>query len=60
MENLKEKFFKWKEAFKNKELKVNFKKTKVMVSNSKDEVLQSKVDPYAKCGKRKLQIVYQD
>ena len=60
MENLKEKFLKWKEAFKNKELKENLKKTQVMVSSSKDEVLKSKVDPYAKCGKRKLQIVYQD
>ena len=32
MENLKEKFFKWKEAFECKRLKVNLKKTKVMVS----------------------------
>ena len=32
MENLKEKLLKWKEAFESKGLKVNLKKTKVMVS----------------------------
>ena len=52
MENLKEKFLKWKEAFESKELKVNLKKTKVMMSGLKGEVLESKVDLYAKCGKR--------
>ena len=52
MENLKEKFFKCKEAFKSKGLKVNLKKIKVMVSDLKDEVLNSKVDPCAKCGYR--------
>ena len=52
MENLKEKFLKSKEAFESKGLKVNLKKTKVMVSVSKSEVLKSKVDPCAKCGKR--------
>ena len=31
---------------------MNLKKTKVMVSSSKGEVLKSKVDPCAKCGKR--------
>ena len=51
MEILKEKFLKWKEAFESKGLKVNLKKTKVMVSVSKGEVLKSKVDPCAKCGK---------
>ena len=45
IENLKEKFLKWKEAFENKGLKVNLKKTKIMVSDSKGEVLKSKVDP---------------
>ena len=52
MENLKEKFLKWRKAFESKGLKVNLKKTKVMVSGSKGEVLKSKVDPCAKCGKR--------
>ena len=45
-ENLKE-FLKWKEAFKSKGLKVNLKKTKVMMSGSKGEVLKSKVDSCA-------------
>ena len=52
IQNLKKKFLKWKEAFECKGLKVNLKKTKVMVSSSKHEVLQSKVDSCAKCGKR--------
>ena len=50
IENLKEKFLKWKEAFESKELKVNLKKTKVMVSYL--EVLQSKFDSCAKRDKR--------
>ena len=52
IENLNEKFLKWKEAFKSKGLNVNLKKTKVMVNGLKGEVLKSKVDPCAKCGKR--------
>ena len=50
IENLKEKLLKWKETFDSERLKMNHKKTKVMVSGSK--VLKSKVDPCAKCGKR--------
>ena len=49
---MKEKFIKWKEAFESKGLKVNLKKTRVMVSGSKGEVLKSKVDPCVKCRKR--------
>ena len=52
IENLKEKFLKWKEAFESKGIKVNLKITKVMVSGSKGEVLNSKVDSCAKCGKK--------
>ena len=52
IENLKKKFLKWKEAFERKGLKVNLKKNKVMVNGSKGEVLKSKADPCAKCGKR--------
>ena len=36
----------------SKGLKVNLKKTKVIMSGSKGEVLKSKVDPCAKCCKR--------
>ena len=35
MENRKEKFLKWKEAFESKGLKVNLKKTKIIVNGSK-------------------------
>ena len=52
IENLKKKFLKWKETFERKGLNVNLKKTKVMVSSLRGEVLQSKVDPCAKCSKR--------
>ena len=52
IDNSKVRFLKWKEAFESKELKVNLKKTKVMVSGSKGELLESKVDPCAKCSKR--------
>ena len=41
--------------FEIKGLKVNFKKTKVMVSGSKSGVLQSKVNLCAKCGKRVME-----
>ena len=33
MENLREKFLRWKEAFESKGLKVNLKKTKMLVSS---------------------------
>ena len=52
VENLKEKFLKWKKALESKGLNLNLKKTKVMVNGSKGEVLKSKVDPCAKCDKR--------
>ena len=52
IENLKEKFLKWKEVFESRSLKMNLKKTKVMVSCSKGEVLKSKVDPCVKRSKR--------
>ena len=38
MEGLREKFWKWKEAFKSKGLKVNLGKTKVVVSEAEGEV----------------------
>ena len=51
-EILKEKFSNWREAFESKGLKVNLKKTKVMVSGSKGEVLKNEVDPCTKCCRR--------
>ena len=41
--------------FESNGLKVNLKKTKVRVSGWKGEVLQSKFDPCAKCGKRVME-----
>ena len=43
IENLKEKLLKWKEAFESKGLKMNLKKTKIMVSCSKGKVFKSKL-----------------
>ena len=51
MEGLREKFQKWKEAFESKGMKVNLKKTKVMVSGSEERIV-SKIDSYVMCGKR--------
>ena len=42
----------WKEAFESKGLKVNLRKTKVVVSGAEVEVSVSKVDPCGICGKR--------
>jgi len=46
MEGLRERFWKWKEAFESKGLKVNLGKTKVVVSGAEGEVTVSKVDPW--------------
>ena len=52
MEGLREKFWGWKEAFESKGLKVNLRKTKVVVSGAEGEVSVRKVDPCGICGKR--------
>ena len=52
LEELQEKFRKWKEAFESKGMKVNLGKTKMMVSGSEGERLNSKIDPCGICGKR--------
>ena len=53
MEGLREKFWKWKEAFKSKGLKVNLGKTKVVGSGAEVKVhVLSKVDPCGICGKQ--------
>ena len=52
MEGLRETFWKWKEAFESKGLKVNVGKTKVVVSGAEGEVTVSKVDPCGICGKQ--------
>ena len=45
LEKLREKVLKWKETFESKGLKVNLRKTKVMISGAKEDILKSKVDP---------------
>ena len=52
IERLREKFWKWKEAFESKGLMVNLGKTKVVVSGAEGEVTVSKVDPWGICGKQ--------
>ena len=55
MEGLREKFWKWREAFESKGLKVNLGKTKVVVSGAEGEVTVSKVDPCGICEKRVME-----
>ena len=47
MEDLKKRFLNWKDALESKGIKVNTRKTKVMVSGSEGELFKSKIDP---CG----------
>jgi len=52
VEGLREKFWKWKEAFESKGLKVNLWKTKVVLSWAEGEVAVSKVYISGICGKQ--------
>ena len=52
MEDLKERFWNWKDALESKGLKVNTRKTKVMVSGSEVELFQRKLGPCRVCGRR--------
>ena len=52
MEELKERFWNWKDALESKGLKVNTRKTKLMVSGSEGELYKSKIDPCGVCGRR--------
>ena len=52
MEDLKERFCNWKDALESKGLKVNTRKTKVMLSGLEGELFKSKIDPYGVCGRR--------
>ena len=52
MEDLKERFWNWKNAFQSKGLQVNTRKTKLMVSGSEGELFKSKIDPCGVCGRR--------
>ena len=52
MEDLKERFWNWKNALESKGLKVNTRKTKMMVSGSEGELYKSKIDPCGVCARR--------
>ena len=52
MEELRRTFQKCREAFETKGLRVNIKKTKVMVSGREGELARSKTDPCGVRGKR--------
>ena len=56
MKELREKFWKLKEAFQSKGLRVNLRKTKVVLSGAGGVVSLSKVDSCGNCGKRVWQI----
>ena len=51
MEDLMERFWNWKDAMESKGLKVNTRKTKLMVSRSKEELFKNKIDPCKVCGR---------
>ena len=52
MEDLKERFWNWMDALESKGLKVNTRKTKLMVSGSEGKLFKSKIDPCGVCGRR--------
>ena len=52
LEDLKERFQRWRSALEDKGLKVNVGKTKMMVSGTEAEIALSKIDPCGICGKR--------
>ena len=50
MEELRENFDEWREAFESKGMRVNLGKTKLMVSGMEEETFDSKIDPCGVCG----------
>ena len=52
MVDSKERFWNWKDALESKGLKVNTRKTKLMVNGSEGKLFKSKIDPCAVCGRR--------
>ena len=51
MKDLKERFWNWKNALESKGLKVNTRKTKLMVSGSEGKLYKSKIDQCGVCGR---------
>ena len=52
MEELRENFDEWREAFESKGMRVNLGKTKLMVIGMEEEAFDSKIDPCGVCGTR--------
>ena len=52
LEDLRERFQRWRRALEGKGLKVNVGKTKMMVSGTEGEITSSKIDPCGVCGNR--------
>ena len=52
MEELRENFDEWREAFESKGMRVNLRRTKLIVSGMEKETLDSKIDPCRVCGTR--------
>ena len=52
LEDLRERFERWRSALEDKGLKVNVGKTKMIVSETEGEIVLSKIDPCGICGKR--------
>ena len=52
LEDLRERFQRWRSALKSKGLKVNVAKTKMMVSGTEGEIALSKINPCGTRGKR--------
>ena len=52
LEDLRERFQRWRGALESKGMKVNIRKTEMMVSGAEGEIVRSKVDPCGMCGKR--------
>ena len=52
MEELRENFDEWREAFESKGMRVNLEKTKLMVSGMEEERLGSKIDSCGMSGTR--------
>ena len=52
VDDLRERFQKWRSALEGKGLKVNVGKTKITVSGTEGEIVLSKIDPCGICGER--------
>ena len=52
MEDLKKRFWNWKDALESKNLKANTRKTKVMICGLEGELFKSKIDPCGVSGRK--------